>query len=332
MDFIADLYTDGDTGILSVQLISDIHLESRPLGFEVAPVAPVIALLGDIGYASSTDGEGDKLASFFNKLSQKFQYVLYVAGNHEYWHTREGGDDFIKRMCEEIGNVYYLNRKSIKINNFAICGATLWTRVPRGLWRDAWGCMRDFDLIEELKCSRADYEVGLRAYLEWHTADAEWLRQQIEATSMTHDDIVILTHHAPSSEGTISPDDFDTFGDVAKCMTSSNLEAMLEPHVTVWAFGHTHYNCRRFITHSVRSDDTRAEECRAAVVVADGGDTAPPAAAAGDSKGGERSTLIISNQIGDKLQTPAYGYNPTLRVVLKRKCDAAIDASVQLSI
>ena len=67
---------------LTLQIASDIHLECRHDIFKIVPCAPVLALLGDIGYACEWEGEGKKLADFLAIQSAQFEYVLYLPGNH----------------------------------------------------------------------------------------------------------------------------------------------------------------------------------------------------------------------------------------------------------
>ena len=69
--------------------MSDLHLEFAfrksdgdfALGYEVfdiEPVAPTLALLGDIGLTVN-----DELFAFLEKQLAKFERVLFVMGNHE---------------------------------------------------------------------------------------------------------------------------------------------------------------------------------------------------------------------------------------------------------
>lgn len=70
--------------IMRIQLMSDLHLEIERGDeldydkFDIPPLAPILALLGDIGVVA--DG---RLFSFVRKQLEKFETVLYVLGNHE---------------------------------------------------------------------------------------------------------------------------------------------------------------------------------------------------------------------------------------------------------
>jgi hypothetical protein len=69
------------------QLLSDLHLETpliRPqyTTFKIPPRSRYLALLGDIGYATSP-----ALFDFLQKQLQNFQIVFFLLGNHEPYGT-----------------------------------------------------------------------------------------------------------------------------------------------------------------------------------------------------------------------------------------------------
>ena len=162
------------------------------------------------------------------------------------------------------------------INGVQICAATLWTRIPRNQWRNTWGAMSDFDYIADLHSTASTYEIGHKKLLKWHCEDADWL---IEQTADSNLPMVILTHHAPSANETISPEDLDTFGDMAKYLNCTNLEPMMAPHVRLWVHGHTHYN---------------------SPILRSGAEM-------------NSTTVVVSNQRGHENE-PAEGYNAYFRV------------------
>lgn len=67
-----------------VQLMSDLHLEierGEEMDYDkfvINPIAPTLALLGDIGVA-----QDPRLFQFLRKHLTNFETVLYVLGNHE---------------------------------------------------------------------------------------------------------------------------------------------------------------------------------------------------------------------------------------------------------
>ena len=68
---------------LRVQVMSDIHLERYPGDSlpTVAPSAPVLALLGDIGNAVA-GAQGDKLRAFLTIQSEAFEQASSTHPSH----------------------------------------------------------------------------------------------------------------------------------------------------------------------------------------------------------------------------------------------------------
>lgn len=69
---------------LTLQYVSDIHLEKRLILPLIPRIATHIALLGDIGnpYQKS-------YADFLKKCSYEWEGVIVIAGNHEYFSHAE---------------------------------------------------------------------------------------------------------------------------------------------------------------------------------------------------------------------------------------------------
>lgn len=71
-------------GPIRIQLMSDLHLEIERGDemdyekFNISAVAPILALLGDIGLV-----QDERLFRFIRKLLYQFETVLYILGNHE---------------------------------------------------------------------------------------------------------------------------------------------------------------------------------------------------------------------------------------------------------
>ena len=73
---------------VSIHLLSDLHLEIDRGGgpdyetFRLTPKADILALLGDIGTLNE-----DRLFLFLRQQMSQFSRVLYVPGNHEFYHS-----------------------------------------------------------------------------------------------------------------------------------------------------------------------------------------------------------------------------------------------------
>jgi|EP00505_MAST-04D_sp_SCG-Rhode-Island_P004145 hypothetical protein len=248
---------------LKIQIVSDLHLESRQGLPTIKRAAPVLALLGDIGYASCGI-EGDKLKQFLHAQTEMFDEVILLAGNHEYYGTsHEEGVAFIRALCEEVPrkNLHFLNRDEIELQGVRILGCTLWSRIPNRFRREAWSMMRDFekihDLILENELDHADDRAvmhavnhGCNKYYEWYLRDVEWLKLAIEKARIDTannlcNGIVILTHHAPlATPEAVCSLSMEMRGHVYGCEGTNNLYTSLvevnDACVKAWAYGHTH--------------------------------------------------------------------------------------------
>ena len=71
--------------LFRIQYVSDLHLEFyNKISFRscVKPVAPYLALAGDIGKPGT-----NMYTNFLSYVSSNWEHVFYVAGNHEYYDT-----------------------------------------------------------------------------------------------------------------------------------------------------------------------------------------------------------------------------------------------------
>ena len=232
---------------LRIQVMSDLHLESRHEGLPVIErAAPVLALLGDIGYASEGE-EGEKLRQFLLAQTEAFDHVILVAGNHEYYGTsEEDGVAWLRALCEEVprNNLHFLDRDEMELQGVRILGCTMWTRIPKRFRLDAWSMMRDFDKIgelsreeergqggdEELAVMRAVHH-GCEKYHEWYLRDSLWLagaieRARVDTANNTCNGAIVLTHHAPLTKPEVVHPDMWQPPPLAPCTQVFNQETI----------------------------------------------------------------------------------------------------------
>lgn len=122
--------------MVNFQIMSDLHIEtlSDDISTEifVKPSAEILILAGDIGRVHKYN----QLENFLQQLCSQFQIVLYVLGNHEYYHvegiepkTMEEILSDIEKISSKIPNLYILNRTSVIIEDVCIVGATLFSQA-----------------------------------------------------------------------------------------------------------------------------------------------------------------------------------------------------------
>ncbi len=106
--------------LLKLQILSDLHLESRAYTLVKAPGVDVIVLAGDLA-APSALGRLHNLL-----LSTGDMPVVVVAGNHDRYH-----DDFyaplFTKMVNRFPNVRLLNNSFADIDGVRFVGGTLWS-------------------------------------------------------------------------------------------------------------------------------------------------------------------------------------------------------------
>lgn len=175
---------------MKIQLMSDLHLEFTPMTGS-ATEADVVVLAGDIG--NSVQGVAWAAQQFAGKS------VVYVPGNHEYFHSEIGQENFLLQQAGMAYGVHVLNRSAVVIDGVRFLGCTLWTDF--GLFGEgerpwaysaAWQDMPDFHAIS---CGERLFAPSDAA--EMHRQDVAWLRRQLFEQHFPGQTVVV-THHAPA--------------------------------------------------------------------------------------------------------------------------------------
>ena len=225
--------------MVQLQIISDLHLEHRPgpIDYEefVKPSANIIGLLGDIG--SPYD---PKLEHFIDWCSLRFQHVLYIPGNHEYY--SQYGDSYqllhqkLITICEKFNNVHLLDNKTFEFEDVVFIGSTLWSDIPPSKDGFIANYMNDFRLIF---VTQGQQMMPCHARIEF-AKNKTYLEKTIGEHKSKSNKIVVLTHHAPSFQGTSAPkyetsDSRFAFASQLSCNHNPSL-------IRLWCCGHTHHN------------------------------------------------------------------------------------------
>lgn len=251
---------------LTIQLMSDLHLEAHPhWRAQAATQADVLVLAGDIGsyQTGSQLDDPDFGLGQFSPLRGWPTPVLFVPGNHEY-----DGMDFdaahqrLRETCERLG-IIWLERAlwlppglDSAQRPVRFIGTTLWTDF------DALGPQGDSSsnpsgshnlLARQLKArekafraanyylrkagtTRAGQPYLAEAVREQALMCQSWLRQQLRTAF--DGSTVVVTHFAPSLRSA-DPRYGLVPGTAGFC---SNLDDCL-PHATLWLHGHLHAAC-----------------------------------------------------------------------------------------
>ncbi|KAI0125700.1 Ser/Thr protein phosphatase superfamily protein [Xylariales sp. AK1849] len=235
--------------MIALQILSDLHLEAPKAYdvFEIAPHAPYLALLGDIGCLSK---DFDEYSNFLLVQLRQFKIVLLVLGNHEPYHSSwtvvknsmaksQENVELRKEGGEKLGKLVILDRTRFDIDvgddKITVLGCTLFSHIPPESHDHVSFGVNDFYYTEEWDVEKHNQE---------HQHDLQWLNSQLEGLEGSGRKVVIFTHYSPTvdsraedprhSKSAIKPG-FET--------DLQNTSLWQHDAVKLWAFGHTHYNC-----------------------------------------------------------------------------------------
>ncbi|KAH8649904.1 putative calcineurin-like phosphoesterase [Xylariales sp. PMI_506] len=222
-----------------IQILSDLHLEvgQQYASYTFPASAPLLLLGGDIGRLVDYDA----YLKFLEAQSSRFNKVLLVLGNHEFYGMdHDTGLETARRLSEEP----ILNDKVVLLHRtrwddpdspLTVLGCTLWSAIAENA-REAIGlAVSDFSRIDGWSIDKHNAA---------HGEDAAWLREQVQAITSrelgtAERRLLVATHHAPCLQGTSAP------AHANSRLTSAFATELLDQRgwdgVRVWAFGHTHY-------------------------------------------------------------------------------------------
>lgn len=244
---------------MKIKLVSDLHLEFSDVDIPNNG-CDVLILSGDIMIAQDLhdhprgdwllsqeylwkDGQmrpqkADRFRNFLDRCSKNFQHVIYIAGNHEFYHGKWlASIKYLRDECSYWPNIYFLEKDVKVIDDVAFLGCTLWTDLNKSnpiTMHTVQLQMNDHRLI------RHDGEgyTRLRAFhtVERHYEHVKWLKETVPQ----YNKVVVVGHMGPTPLS-IHPkykDDFHLNG--AYCSDLS--EFILDnPNIKLWTQGHTHH-------------------------------------------------------------------------------------------
>jgi predicted phosphodiesterase len=247
---------------MKIKVVSDLHLEFSDVNIPNDENCDVLILSGDImtaedlhdhpetsyGMYSSADlnnlGRRQKIAlrfrDFLKRVSFQFPHVVYVAGNHEFYHGRwDASLDHLREECSKFTNVYFLERDMKVIDDIVFVGGTLWTDMNKGDSLTLFTVrttMNDFRVIKKdndnwTNLKPADTVVRHRQTLDYIRLIVDELKDK---------KCVVVGHHSPSFLSTHEMYKDETI--MNGCYHSSLEEFILDrPQIKLWTHGHTHY-------------------------------------------------------------------------------------------
>lgn len=224
---------------MKVQLASDLHLEhfedetELDFGLIICPSAPILVMAGDVATYDCP-----LLPLFLDWVSSKFDHVLWVLGNHEFYNTKRLSMCEIKNklrsLCSLQRNVRILDNEFVMFEGVIFIGSTLWSHVPTEHQEKVQTMVSDYRYIF---AENKNTQVTCHDTNKLHEESVEYIRNIIRQNKMFKK--VVITHHAPSIDDTLHP---RYNGSYLNFAFASNI-AFDDGHgPDVWCYGHTHFN------------------------------------------------------------------------------------------
>ena len=244
---------------MKIRILNDIHLEWYNYTLTNPTNADVLVLSGDImlahpfhdypyGSIPVWDDENEygptqtlaiRFRRFLETASRLFKHVVYVAGNHEFYHGKfHGGIDDLKNECNHYSNIHYLENEYVMIDGYKFIGCTLWTDLnnyhplTEYIVKD---CMADYKVI---KNDHAGYRKLLpKDTVLRHEKSVDFIKKELAYS--TKDKVIICTHHAPSFQSIDEKHIYEKEMNGAYC---SKLEDIIldNTNILLWTHGHIH--------------------------------------------------------------------------------------------
>jgi predicted phosphodiesterase len=247
---------------MKIALASDLHLEFGDINLKNEENAEVLILSGDImiaqdlhdhphmDYNPYTSGALADLGrrqqtalrfrDFLKRCSFQFPHVIYVAGNHEFYHGKFIGSlQDLRNECGKYPNVYFMEDDMRTINDVTFIGCTLWTDMNKG---DPLTLHAVADMMNDYRIIRHDGH-GYSKLRPAHTAarhrkSVEYIRIMTEGKF--DEKFAVVGHMSPSKMSTHPKYQNDQLMNGAY---SSDLSEFIldHPQIKLWTHGHTHH-------------------------------------------------------------------------------------------
>jgi Icc-related predicted phosphoesterase len=208
--------------MMQINFMSDLHLEFGPLEIEPGS-GDVLVLAGDIDIKARVN--------WINDIARRFRHVIYVLGNHEFYH---GAIDnvYTSTRAKLVGNVHLLENESITISGVTFHGATLWSDFLKGHPMSYLQCDQEINDYRLIRAGAGKHRFNPQIAHSLHNISKVFLKENV-----TEGDVVV-THMAPSllSIHEKYQNDMNINGSFASDLSKLILETKPE----LWFHGHMH--------------------------------------------------------------------------------------------
>lgn len=213
----------------NIHVLSDIHLEHYTKLPDFSTIITpnyngILCLCGDIGNPFS-----EIYYKFIRWCSGQFSVVLILTGNHEYYGSNiKDVNNRVQIVAKNTGTIF-LNNSCFIHQGIVFIGTTLWSFIPEHVKNIVESRLNDYHLVQNFTTETSNI---------LHSEAVKFISNSIDYFSNEYKHIVVLSHHTPLFYGT-SPKHLESLD--TNYAFSSDLSYLVEK-VSVWIYGHTHYN------------------------------------------------------------------------------------------
>jgi len=247
---------------MKIKLVSDLHLEFSDINIKNDDNCDVLILGGDIMIAQdlhdhhaadfnpySNGALADlsrkmqrvaRFRDFLKRCSFQFPHVIYIMGNHEFYHGKFFDSiEHMREECAKYPNIYLLERDTKVIDDVVFVGGTLWTDMNKGdplTMHAIEGMMNDFRIIRNDKRNFA--RMSSRDVADRHARTLGYFKSVLADNKDKK--CVVVGHHSPSKLSTHEnyKDEYLMNGGYHSDLSEFILD---HPQVKLWTHGHTHH-------------------------------------------------------------------------------------------
>ena len=245
---------------MKIKLVSDLHLEFSDVNIVNDNNYDVLILGGDICIAqdlhdfglenvrtatmlemlSSRQLKAQQFRDFFKRCSFQFPHVIYIMGNHEFYHGKfYAAINYMREECAKYPNVYMLEQDMKIIDDVVFVGGTLWTNMNK---RDPLTMSSITSIMNDFRMIRNDQRgyscMSPQDVVIRHDRTLNYIRLIVEKYS--DNKCVVVGHHSPSFRS-VTPAYVDET--LMNGAYHSDLSGFIldHPQIVLWTHGHSHY-------------------------------------------------------------------------------------------
>jgi Icc-related predicted phosphoesterase len=220
---------------MKIAYCSDLHLEFKPLSLTSID-ADVLVIAGDLVplfYITYFNYPGPyyHIKRFFDEVTKRYNNVIWVLGNHEFYDYNLSRISEIKKIFLEYDNLFILDNETVTIDGVKFAGGTKWTNMNNSdplTMLEAKNYMMDFRLITTGADNKA---FTSEQWLDLNKTFMLFINQHTDSD-------VVVTHHSPSFRTTLDIYKNEICANGYYC--DSLDEFILDSNFKLWLFGHQH--------------------------------------------------------------------------------------------